>query len=98
MCYMTGRRPTVGVRELRQNLSVYLARVKRGATLAVTEHGRVVAMLRPAPMTEDLIERLVAEGRATPARRTPSGLPAALRVKLKTPLGLELETLREDVI
>ena len=98
MCYMAGRRPTVGVRELRQHLSVYLARVKRGATLTVTEHGRVVAILRPAPATDDLVDRLVAEGRATPARRPPSGLPAALTLKLKTPLGLELETLREDVI
>lgn len=38
----------VGVRELRQNLSRYLARVKDGASLEVTEHGRVVARLSPA--------------------------------------------------
>lgn len=40
--------PTVGVRELRQNLSRYLERVKEGASLDVTEHGRVVARLSPA--------------------------------------------------
>ncbi|HEY4277451.1 MAG TPA: type II toxin-antitoxin system prevent-host-death family antitoxin [Conexibacter sp.] len=39
---------TVGVRELRQNLSRYLERVKEGASLDVTEHGRVVARLSPA--------------------------------------------------
>ncbi|MET0603677.1 MAG: type II toxin-antitoxin system prevent-host-death family antitoxin [Baekduia sp.] len=39
---------TVGVRELRQNLSRYLERVKGGASLEVTEHGRVVARLSPA--------------------------------------------------
>lgn len=39
---------TVGVRELRQNLSRYLQRVKDGASLEVTEHGRVVARLSPA--------------------------------------------------
>jgi prevent-host-death family protein len=39
---------TVGVRELRQNLSKYLARVKDGEDLAVTERGRVVARLIPA--------------------------------------------------
>lgn len=39
---------TVGVRELRQNLSRYLDRVKDGASLEVTEHGRVVARLSPA--------------------------------------------------
>lgn len=39
---------SVGVRELRQNLSRYLAQVKDGASLEVTEHGRVVARLSPA--------------------------------------------------
>jgi prevent-host-death family protein len=38
---------TVGVRELRQNLSRYLDRVKAGETLIVTEHGREVARLVP---------------------------------------------------
>lgn len=36
------------MRELRQNLSRYLERVKEGASLEVTEHGRVVARLSPA--------------------------------------------------
>jgi prevent-host-death family protein len=39
---------TVGVRELRQNLSRYLERVKRGENLVVTERGQVVARLVPA--------------------------------------------------
>lgn len=38
----------VGVRELRQNLSKHLDRVKTGETLTVTEHGCVVARLVPA--------------------------------------------------
>lgn len=72
MCYMseTGQpRARVGVRELRQNLSVYLDRVKDGETLDVTEHGVPVAELRPRP--EDPIaafDRLIAEGRITPAK------------------------------
>lgn len=37
----------VGVRELRQNLSKYLRRVKEGEALTVTEHGRNVARLVP---------------------------------------------------
>ncbi|HMU26848.1 MAG TPA: type II toxin-antitoxin system prevent-host-death family antitoxin [Solirubrobacterales bacterium] len=40
--------PKVGVRELRQNLSRHLQRVKAGESLEVTEHGRVVARLSPA--------------------------------------------------
>ena len=39
---------TVGVRELRQNLSKYLDRVKDGEALVVTERGRRVARLIPA--------------------------------------------------
>jgi prevent-host-death family protein len=39
---------TVGVRELRQNLSRYLERVKDGETLTVTEHGHEVARLVPS--------------------------------------------------
>jgi antitoxin (DNA-binding transcriptional repressor) of toxin-antitoxin stability system len=88
----------VGVRELRQNLSVYLARVKRGTTYTVTEHGRIVALLRPTPATDDVIERLVAEGRATPARKRPADLPKALRLKLKVPLSRQLDALREDTV
>ncbi len=44
---------TVGVRELRQNLSKYLTRVKQGETLTVTERGREVARLVPSPNAVD---------------------------------------------
>jgi len=60
-----GEPARVGVRELRQNLSVYLRRVEAGETLEVTEHGRPVARLGPLPPTRmSVLERLVAEGRA----------------------------------
>ena len=38
-----GQRARVGIRELRQNLSVYLERVKAGESLEVTDHGQAVA-------------------------------------------------------
>jgi prevent-host-death family protein len=44
---------TVGVRELRQNLSKYLARIKQGETLAVTERGHEIARLIPSPNAVD---------------------------------------------
>jgi prevent-host-death family protein len=51
----------VGVRELRQNLSRYLERVKAGESLTVTEHGREVARLVPSggvdPVYSELAER-----------------------------------------
>lgn len=64
-----GARPRVGVRELRQNLSVYLERVGAGERFEVTDRGNVVAMLIPVPPAATLVERLVAEGRAIPATR-----------------------------
>lgn len=97
MCYMRATPSAVGVRELRQNLSVYLDRVKAGETLAVTEHNRVVATLRPAPPMTSL-ERLVSEGRATAASRPFHGLPATPRVRLKRPLSRILDDSRSDVV
>jgi prevent-host-death family protein len=56
---------TVGIRELRQNLSRYIARVKEGETLTVTERGREVARLSPAGPKDSALARLVAERGAT---------------------------------
>lgn len=61
MCYMA--REQVGVRELRQNLSVHLRRVRTGATLEVTDHGRPVAILSPLPEAMTPLARLRLEGR-----------------------------------
>ena len=69
MCYMqvlSGDQ--VGVRELRQNLSVYLARIARGETLEVTDRGQPVAILAPLPKPTSVLERLKREGRLTPAK------------------------------
>jgi prevent-host-death family protein len=59
----------VGVRELRQNLSVYLRRVEAGETLEVTEHGHPVARLTPLPPQQmSVLDRMIAEGRAYPGK------------------------------
>ncbi len=65
MCYMANGRSRVGVRELRQNLSVYLRRVASGETLEVTERGRAVAILAPLPESSTPLGQLVASGRAS---------------------------------
>jgi prevent-host-death family protein len=79
MCYMrdaTGRPARVGVRELRQNLSVYLERVKAGETLEVTERGEPVARLGPrAPRPGSIIDQMIADGRITPATLRPRDIP-----------------------
>ena len=68
----------VGIRELRQNLSIYVDRVKDGETLEVTEHGRPVAQLRPLPPSTSVFDRLVAEGKITPAAGSIRDLPPPL--------------------
>lgn len=68
----------VGVRELRDGLSRHLAAVRDGHTITVTDHGRPVARLVPiaAPIAAPTaLERLIAEGRVTRARRTRHDLP-----------------------
>ena len=54
---------SIGVRELRQHASRYLARVAGGETLEVTDRGRPVAML--VPVHGDAWQNLVASGRVT---------------------------------
>jgi prevent-host-death family protein len=97
MCVMSerGASPSrVGVRELRQNLSVYLDRVKAGETLEVTEHGQPVARLGPRPPEpKSRLEQLIADGRAThatgdlaalgPPPRIPEGAPALSETLLR---------------
>ena len=69
---------TVGVAELRQNLSRYLRRVARGERLVVTDRNRPVAELGPPSSTGAALDRLIAEGRvARPLRR---GLPEPLEL------------------
>jgi len=69
---------TVGIAELRQNLSRYLRRVERGERLLVTDRNRAVAELGPPPSDGAALDRLIAEGRVSrPLRR---GLPEPLRL------------------
>jgi len=59
-------RARVGIRELRQNLSIYVDRVKQGETLDVTEHGHVVGQLGPIkPTSKSRFDQLVDDGLIT---------------------------------
>jgi prevent-host-death family protein len=69
---------TVGVAELRQNLSRYLRRVADGERLVVTDRNRPVAELGPLATTGAALDHLIAEGLvARPVRRS---LPRPLRL------------------
>jgi prevent-host-death family protein len=56
MCYMSDER--LGIRELRQHLSVYVGRVQEGERFIVTDHNTPVAELGPL---QDESERRWAE-------------------------------------
>ena len=62
-------RVEVGIRELRLNLSRYVARVRGGAEVIVTDHGNPVARLGPLDEDEDTFARLVREGLITSGKR-----------------------------
>ena len=89
------QRARVGIRELRQNLSVYVRRVLEGDTFEVTEHGRPVALLGPLPEASTPLARLIREGRVRPPTGDllELGLPPGPET---TELSDALQELRED--
>ena len=91
---------SVGVRELRQNLSRHLARVKAGESLVVTERGDEVALLVPAGANAEGHARLAARfGASVPVARleqvaagltapgAPAGTTDAFIAESRTPRG-----------
>lgn len=68
MCYI-GAIDAIGVRELRQHASRYLARVEAGEELGVTNNGRLVARLVPVQAAERSRAALIESGALVPARR-----------------------------
>ena len=72
----------VGVRDLRENLSSYLARVKDGDEVIVTERGRTVARILAPETDEQLHARLIREGTIIPAKRPKQPIDVDKLVKL----------------
>lgn len=89
----------VGIRELRQNASEYVRRAEGGETIEVTDRGRPVARLAPLPRAESILDRLIAEGKATPATGNLRDLPPPIpRRPGERPMSEILDELREDRI
>lgn len=65
----------IGVRALKQNASAVVTEVAAGETITVTDRGRPVAQL--VPISTGPLERLIAAGRARPARHTFASLGKA---------------------
>jgi len=77
MCYRVDV-TRIGIRELRQNASRYLAMVKAGETVEVTERGELIALLVPAQRSVTARDRLIAAGQIIPAT-SPTGRLRASR-------------------
>jgi prevent-host-death family protein len=73
----------VGIRELRDNLTALMRRVRNGESIEVTHDGSPVALI--SPLARNTIDRLVAAGLATaprglfdPRRITPRPVTGAM--------------------
>ena len=82
------------MRELRQNASKYLDKVKAGETVEVTERGTLVALLVPPTRDQTARDRLIAEGKLLPGSRRPFTFPTRVRADLDS--GAVLDEMRED--
>jgi antitoxin (DNA-binding transcriptional repressor) of toxin-antitoxin stability system len=91
---------TIGVRELKANLSRVLREVQSGEAVLVTDRGRVIAELRrpdaasvSASPVERALLRLAADGHVRLAEPLPEPYAAS---PLKSPAGTARDLLRED--
>jgi prevent-host-death family protein len=89
MCYME----RIGLRELRQNASRYIARVAQGETVEVTQRGRLVARIVPAG--EDTWDDLILRGDVIPAE-SPGDLLDITPVDIDVDASAALRRLRAD--
>lgn len=79
------------MREIRQNLSVFLRRVRGGETFTVTDHGIPVALLSPLPdVSDDPLGDLIALGKVLPGSGRSSALPAPVPAPAGSPTPTEI--------
>ena len=57
----------IGIRELRQNASAWVAKAKAGVIVQITDRGRPVARLVALTPAEQARDKLIAEGQLVPA-------------------------------
>lgn len=86
------------MREIRQNLSVFLRRVRQGETFTVTDHGAPVALLTPLPpASDDPLADLIALGRILPGAGRDGPLPPPLAAPAGRPTATEALLAERDV-
>jgi len=76
-------RTQVGIRELKNGLSRYVARVRRGEEIVVTERGSPVARLVAVGAASDPLAALIADGLVEPPSRRKSRRLREPRLRLR---------------
>lgn len=86
----------IGVRELRQHASRYLALVELGQTVEITSRGRLIARIVPPDKDQTAYDELVAAGKLIPPRDPTARFPTLVPLPPGTDTGAILDELREE--
>ena len=73
---------SVGIRELKEKLSMYVHQVRQGEEIVVTDRGKEIALVIPVSPGRNAVNRLVESGRASWTGGKPKGLKG-IKVKGK---------------
>ena len=88
---------TVGIRELKENLSRYMKRVKSGERIIVTDRKKEIAVIMPLEKKankEEKIYQLIQRGMACWSGGKPEGLSARIVSRGKSVSGAVIEDRR----
>ena len=87
----------IGIRELRQHASRYVAMAKAGLRVPVTDRGELVAYLVPAEQSGSMLDRLEAAGHARRGKgRLQDHLPPPPAPPGARPLSEVLQEMRDE--
>lgn len=87
---------TVGIPELRENLTDYVRRVRAREVFKVTESNEPVAILAPVPGHTTVLDRLAGEGRVIPPQLDLVSLGPPPAVPGETSMSETLEEQRRE--
>lgn len=85
----------IGIRELRQHASRYVARAAAGESIEITDRGKLVAVLSP-PRKVSALDRLRAAGHVHEAKGDLRDVEPVPPLPGERPLSEELADLRSD--
>ncbi len=87
---------SAGIKDLKNRLSFYMRKVKRGEKIIVTEREKIIATIVPMdrPDMDSMLLSLVKEGFAVWRGGKPTGCKKPVKIRGKTVSGIVLEDRR----